>query len=116
MPDLELNSESAMDELPATTEDGFLRDPANWNEAVALRLARREAIDLTEEHWEILRFLRDYQQRYQHLPTPRMFVKAVQKALGDHKGNSRYLHGLFPDQALKRACRIAGLAKPPGCL
>jgi tRNA 2-thiouridine synthesizing protein E len=104
------------DRLPPTTDSGFLCNPSDWNEDVAEALARREGIALTEAHWEILRFLRDYHQRYRHLPNARMFVKAVQSTFGNAKGNSRYLHGLFPGSAVKYACLIAGLPKPPGCV
>lgn len=102
--------------MPATTQEGFLVDSTAWNEALAVELAASLAIELTPAHWEIVRFIRDYYQRFQHLPNNRMFVKAVQKELGETKGNSRYLHGLFPDSPLKYACLIAGLPKPPGCI
>lgn len=105
-----------LENLPPTTENGFLRDPTDWNEAIAHALARQAHIELTEAHWEILRFLREYYFRYQHLPNARMFVKVVQKTFGEAKGNSRYLHGLFPGSAVKYACLIAGLPKPPGCV
>lgn len=100
----------------ATTDAGFLQEPADWSPEVAEVLARREGIILTEAHWEIIHFIRDYHARYQHLPNARLFVKAVEKSLGDAKGNSRYLHGLFPGSAVKYACLIAGLPKPPGCV
>jgi tRNA 2-thiouridine synthesizing protein E len=100
----------------ALTESGFLQNHEDWNEAVAEALAVRSNIQLTEAHWEILRFIRDYYFRFQHLPNARMFVKAVQKVFGEEKGNSRYLHGLFPDGPVRYACLIAGLPKPPGCL
>lgn len=99
-----------------TTDDGFLRDPAAWNDRVANELARLEGLELAEAHWEILRFIRDYYQRYKHLPNARMFVTAVKKAFGEDKGNSRYLQKLFPQGPLKYACKIAGLPKPPTCL
>jgi len=53
---------------------------------------------------------------YKHLPNSRVFIKAIKKAMGDEKGNSRYLHKLFPQGPLKYACKIAGLPKPPTCL
>jgi tRNA 2-thiouridine synthesizing protein E len=99
-----------------TTDGGFLADAALWNERVALALAATRSIELTEGHWEIIRYLRDYYFRYRHLPNMRMFVKAVHKEFGEEKGNSRYLHRLFPESPLKYACLIAGLPKPPGCL
>lgn len=99
-----------------TTESGFLVDVAAWNEEVAAALAARASIELTEAHWEIVRFIRAYYLKFHHLPNNRLFVKAVQKEFGDEKGNSRYLHRLFPDSAVKYACLIAGLPKPPGCI
>lgn len=99
-----------------TTDSGFLVDANLWDEQVAVALAVGASIELTEAHWEIIRFIRDYYYRFQHLPNNRMFVKVVQKEFGDEKGNSRYLHRLFPDSAVKYACLIAGLPKPPGCI
>ncbi len=99
-----------------TTEDGFLRDPAQWNRRVAEVLAQAEALELDDAHWEILYFIRDYYARFQHLPNARMFVAAVRKQFGEDKGNSRYLQKLFPQGPLKYACKIAGLPKPPTCL
>ncbi len=98
------------------TESGFLADAANWSDAVAETLAAHSGILLTEAHWEILRHLREYHGKFHHLPNARMFVKLVQKRFGMEKGNSRYLHGLFPDNPVRYACLIAGLPKPPGCL
>ena len=102
--------------MPETTDSGFLVDPAQWDQTVAEALAVRVGVSLTEAHWEIVRFIRDYYFKFNHLPNARLFVKAVQKELGEDKGNSRYLHRLFPDGPLKHACLIAGLPKPPGCL
>lgn len=99
-----------------TTDSGFLVDASQWNERVALALAATIPIELTEAHWEIVHFIRGYYFKYQHLPNTRMFVKAVQKELGEDKGNSRYLHRLFPESPPKYACLIAGLPKPPGCV
>ncbi|QJD30090.1 TusE/DsrC/DsvC family sulfur relay protein [Methylococcus geothermalis] len=96
--------------------DGFLLDPQCWDERTAERLAETIGIRLTEAHWEIVRFIRDYHRRFDHLPNARLFVKAIRKTLGEAKGNNRYLHGLFPGGPLKHACLIAGLPKPPGCL
>lgn len=100
----------------AITESGFLLDASGWNEAVAEALAARSNLRLTEAHWEIVHFIREYYLGFHHLPNARMFVKIVQKAFGAEKGNSRYLHGLFPDGPVRYACLIAGLPKPPGCV
>lgn len=107
---------SAEKSVPALTEQGFLVDTNDWNEDVARELAKLNAIELTDAHWEIIAFIRDYYLRYKHLPNARVFTKAVAKQLGEDKGNSRYLHKLFPDGPLKYACKLAGLPKPPTCL
>lgn len=99
-----------------TTADGFLRNAQQWNADVAEALATIEELVLTEQHWEIIYFIRDYYRQYKHLPNSRMFVTAIRKQLGDDKGNSRYLQKLFPQGPLKYACKIAGLPKPPTCL
>jgi tRNA 2-thiouridine synthesizing protein E len=99
-----------------TTEQGFLLNPAEWNEDVAERLAELNHIKLSDEHWEIILFMRRYYQQFKHLPNARVFTKAIAKELGEAKGNSRYLHRLFPDGPLKYTCKLAGLPKPPTCL
>ena len=100
----------------AITDQGFLCDSSQWTEQVALVLAEREALVLTEQHWPILHFIREYYLQYKHLPNARMFVAALRKRFGEEVGNSRYLQQLFPQGPLKYACKIAGLPKPPNCL
>lgn len=99
-----------------TTDSGFLVDTDAWDEGVAEVLAAGAGIELSEAHWEIIRFIRAYYLEFRHLPNNRMFVKVVQKEFGPEKSNSRYLHRLFPGSAVKYACLIAGLPKPPGCI
>lgn len=98
------------------TEQGFLVNSTDWNEEVAKRLAELNNISLKDAHWEIILFIRHYYLQFKHLPNARVFTKAISKALGEEKGNSRYLHKLFPDGPLKYACKLAGLPKPPTCL
>lgn len=99
-----------------TTDQGFLVTQTDWNEKVAEQIAALNNIKLGEDHWEIIFFIRHYYQQFKHLPNARVFTKAIAKELGEAKGNSRYLHKLFPDGPLKYACKIAGLPKPPTCL
>ena len=98
-----------------TTEQGFLLDLNDWNETVANEIARLNEIELSDAHWEIILFIRGYYQQFKHLPNARVFTKAIRQKLGEEKGNSRYLHHLFPQGPLKYACKIAGLPKPPTC-
>ena len=104
------------DKYVDTTESGFLTDAAQWNESVAVAIAGQLGIRLEDAHWEVIHQLRAYHSQFNHLPNARMFVKLMQKQLGAEKGNSIYLHRLFPDSAVRVACQIGGLPKPPGCL
>lgn len=98
------------------TEHGFLVTTSDWNETVAIELARLNQLTLTPAHWEIILFMRDYYARFSYLPNTRIFVKAIANKLGVEKGNSRYLQTLFPESPLKYTCLLAGLPKPPTCL
>jgi len=100
----------------AINEQGFLLDMLQWNEQLAVRLASIEGIELTEEHWEILYFIRQFYLDYKYLPNARVFSKAIKNKLGVEKAQSRYLLKLFPQGPLKYSCKIAGLPKPPSCL
>ncbi len=102
--------------LPETNELGFLIRATDWNEQVGEYLADLNDIILTDAHWEIINFIRQYYLQYKHLPNARVFAKAVAKVLGEDKANSRYLLRLFPEGPLKYACKLAGLPKPPTCM
>lgn len=102
--------------LPETDKEGFLLDPGSWSPEVARLLAEREALELTDAHWEIIDVLRRFYEEHELAPAMRIFVKAVRTSLGDEKGNSIYLMQLFPQSPAKRACRIAGLPRPTNCL
>ncbi|MCK5729095.1 MAG: TusE/DsrC/DsvC family sulfur relay protein [Methylococcales bacterium] len=97
-------------------DEGFLCNIEDWTKEVAIFLAGENHLQLSPLHWEIIFFIRQYYNDYQHLPNARVFTKAIAKKLGVEKGNSRYLHKLFPQGPLKYACKIAGLPKPPTCL
>ena len=99
-----------------TTEQGFLRDIDAWDESVGRVIAAMNDIQMSEAHWEIVSFIRGYYLQFKHLPNARVFTKAIRNEFGKEKGNSRYLHGLFPEGPLKYACKIAGLPKPPTCM
>lgn len=97
--------------------EGFLEDAAAWTNEVAREIAQEDGIELTEKHWEIIYFLRDFYKQHEiSPPSNRLFVKAVREALGDEKGDSIYLMTLFPGTPAKTACRIAGLPRPTNCL
>lgn len=97
-------------------EEGFITDISVWSEDLAKFLADLENVEMTEEHWEVVNFLRDYYNEYQIAPAIRVLVKQMKKAFGPEKGNNKYLYELFPYGPAKQACKIAGLPKPTGCI
>ncbi len=97
-------------------EEGYLEDLSSWTEEIATAMASAEDVDLSDEHWDIIKFLREYYEEYQIAPAVRVLTKAVGKRLGKSKGNSKYLYSLFPYGPGKQACKYAGLPKPTGCV
>ena len=99
-----------------TDEEGYLANLTDWTEEVAGEIAKAENVEMTENHWEVVNFLREYYNEYQIAPAVRVLTKAIGKKLGPDKGNSKYLYELFPYGPAKQACKIAGLPKPTGCV
>jgi tRNA 2-thiouridine synthesizing protein E len=97
-------------------EEGYIIDIGAWNPELADLIAADENIEMSEDHWEVVNFLRNYYEEYQIAPAVRVLTKAVKKSLGPEKGNSKYLYELFPYGPAKQACKIAGLPKPTGCI
>jgi len=97
-------------------EEGYLADLNDWVPEVAEVMSKAEDAELTEAHWEVINFLREYYEEYQIAPAVRVLTKAIGKKLGKDKGNSKYLYELFPYGPGKQACKYAGLPKPTGCV
>ncbi len=91
-------------------EDGFIQDPTQWDEAVAKDLAKTEAVDdLTENHWKVVNYLREYYLQYNMAPMIRKLCKQTGFKLKE-------IYDMFPSGPAKGACKIAGLPKPTGCV
>lgn len=97
-------------------EEGFLTDLSDWTKDVADIMAKDDDLELTQSHWDVLNFLRDYYEEYQIAPAVRVLTKAIGKKFGKDKGNSKYLYSLFAYGPGKQGCRYAGLPKPTGCI
>ena len=93
-----------------TTDDGFFVDPEQWTEEMAPELARAEGIDpLTDQHWQVIRFMRS--EYFDKGTGPSVRV------LGKTSGVSvKELYQLFPKGPAKIAARVAGIPKPRGCI
>ena len=108
---IQLNGESF-----DTDEEGYLVNLGDWSKEVATAMAVEDGCDLTDNHWEVINFLREYYDEYQIAPAVRILTKAIGRKLGKDKGNNKYLYELFPYGPAKQACKYAGLPKPTGCV
>lgn len=99
-----------------TDKDGYLLNSDEWDESLAEIIAEKENIVLTDAHWSVIHFVRQFYLEYNTSPAIRLLVKLLKEAFGEEKGNSIYLQRLFPNGPAKQACKIAGLPKPVKCL
>jgi tRNA 2-thiouridine synthesizing protein E len=90
-------------------DEGFMTDPSEWTEPLAKSLAAQIGIDLTDEHWKAIRFLRaDFAQQGETATLRRISV------VGGIPTKS--LFQLFPQKPAKKLAYVAGLPKPHGCV
>lgn len=99
-----------------TDQEGYLMNLSDWSKEVAVVMAHQDECELTDNHWEVINFLREYFEAYDIAPAIRILTKQIGKKLGKEKGNSKYLYDLFPEGPAKQACKYAGLPKPTGCV
>ena len=90
-------------------DEGFLTDPSEWSEELAATLAAQIGISLTDEHWKVLRFLRDDFKSQGETATTRRV-----QTVGGIPTKEQFT--LFPKKPAKKMAYIAGLPKPHGCV
>jgi len=91
-------------------EDGFIVNPDLWNEAIVQVFGKLEGVeDLTEKHWKVINYLRDYYKQFGIAPMIRKLCKETGFTLKE-------IYELFPSGPAKGACKLAGLPKPTGCV
>jgi tRNA 2-thiouridine synthesizing protein E len=90
--------------------EGFLADPGQWNEEIAEAIAAQYGVpELTDRHWQVVRFMRDRYLATGSAPSIR--------ALGKESGVPiKELYELFPKGPAKLAAKIGGIPKPTGCI
>lgn len=98
-----------------TDPEGYILDMDAWSEGFAVAQAAKEGLTLTEEHWQVIQFIREYYEEHNVQAQVRDMVKHFRQAWGPDKGNSRYLHDIFPmGGPQKQGNRIAGVRKTKG--
>lgn len=89
-------------------EEGFLTDFEGWKKEWADYASRNEDIELTDEHWAVIKTLQEYYREHGLPPMLRLISRLTGFKL-------KYIYDLFPSGPGRGACKIAGLGKPHGC-
>lgn len=99
----------------ALDSDGYLKQLADWDAAVAEALAQTEGVTLTPAHWEIIALVQTFYRETGLSPATRALVKLVAMRAGADKGKSIYLMKLFGGKPALSVSRLAGLPRPANC-
>jgi tRNA 2-thiouridine synthesizing protein E len=92
---------------------GYLVNFDAWTKDFAIDMAEEHGLELTDCHWLVINYLRDYQAEYDMAPDPRVIIKNLSKEINPTAPCTRkHLEGLFGEGGCKLACKIAGL---PNC-
>ncbi len=102
-------------QIPVDSE-GYLEQLSDWQPEVAEQIAKKEGLELTEAHWEIINLLRRFYQEFELSPAMRPLVKYIGLNMGKEKAKSIYLMQLFGESPAKMTSKLAGLPKPTNCL
>ena len=98
------------------TQHGNLLDSSQWNEKIAEHMAVKENIKLSEDHWEVINYLRKFYFEYGVTPMVRLLMKYMKENCSPEKSSEKYLYGLFPGGPARQGSRIGGLPEPQGCI
>lgn len=90
-------------------DEGFLTEYDEWTEAIGAELAKNIGIDMTDRHWELIRWLRsDYKETGETATSRRV------QTVGGFPIKEQFT--LFPKKPAKKMAYVAGLPKPHGCV
>ena len=94
-------------------EHGFLVDPEEWDESIAMELARRQNIELMSDHWDVIRYMRGFLAEHGVAADARFAMRFLEeRAHKRGKSGRDLLFELFPYGYVGQACRISGMRQP----
>jgi tRNA 2-thiouridine synthesizing protein E len=93
--------------------EGYLVNPDEWTDSIAIELAAEEGIELNQHHWQILRFMNKYYAEHNVAPDVRHVIGYLATAnKSDKKEAKKKVFELFPYGYVKQACKISGMKRP----
>lgn len=90
-------------------DEGFMTQYGQWDEGIGQALATAIGVDMTDEHWKVINFLREDYKEKGETPT-------IRRVSSEGGVDTKRLFQLFPQKPAKKMSYIAGLPKPRGCL
>lgn len=98
-----------------TDQEGYIQNMDDWSESFAVAQAAKEGLELTDEHWDVIRYIRDYYEEHCVQAEVRKMIKYFAKLWGPERGNNHHLHDLFPyGGPQKQGNRLAGIRRTKG--
>jgi len=105
---LEVNGKSI-----ETDNEGYLVNPDEWNEEIASLFAQGEKVEMTELHWKVIGFMRQYYNEHQTPADVRYVTKFIANEVGCTKKEAKkHFFELFPFGHVQQCCKIAGMRRP----
>ncbi len=90
-------------------DEGFMTEYSEWSDELAKSLAAQIGVDLTDQHWKAIRFVREDYAAHGETPTIRRIGTVGGVATKD-------LFRLFPQKPAKKLAYVSGVPKPHGCV
>lgn len=114
-PNMQIRQLEVKGKIILTDSEGYIVNMDEWSEDFVLAQAEREGLELTNEHWEVIMFLRKYYEEHGVQCEVRKMVKHFKVVWDQERGGSTYLHRIFPRGGpQKQGNRLAGLLRTKG--
>jgi tRNA 2-thiouridine synthesizing protein E len=94
-----------------TDDDGYLLEP-NYSEEIVKVIAEAEGLNLSDDHWKVVSYMRDQYREHGQTPNFRNMLKDMEDVIPG--ADSKALYDLFPTGPAKQGAKVAGLPKPFG--
>ncbi|BBI01355.1 sulfurtransferase [Buchnera aphidicola (Nipponaphis monzeni)] len=105
---------SSLFKYPKTDSKKYLASLNKWDLSIAKKNAKKELIIMTENHWEIVYFIRNFYSKFNQTPSMRIIAAAISKKY-HKKYTSIYFLKLFPKGPMQQASKIAGIPLSNSC-
>ena len=114
-PNMQIKELDVNGKIILTDSEGYIVNLDEWSEEFVHAQADAEGLQLTDEHWQVVMFLRDYFHEHNVQCEVRKMVKHFKNVWGEQRGSSTYLHRIFPRGGpQKQGNRLAGLLRTKG--